>query len=527
MPAQPLDYSPAVTRFPSPWVWIPVAYFMQAVPNVLATSVFPLAFRNLGVEVVQIAAWTPIIALPWTLKLLWSPVVDLTGTKRSWVLAMQALVFATAAMAAVGLMLPQAFAPVVAVLLLMAFCAATHDVALDGLYLMSLSQKRQAAFVGVISTSFRLGRLFCTGVVVAAAGFMQSAGWGGSAAWAAVLGATAVLYGSGLAWNLFALPRTADSPRSEPAENLPRLLLSCTIVLLMGVSTLGVVHGLVRIIGDDLGKRLAGLGSDIYGGSAAKWIQTSDGLAMWQLILFIGAVISLALYPVARKLLPRTEVGRSLGAYLTQPGIAGILFFILTYRVAEVMVGFISPLFLADSAAAGGLALSLQQIGAITGFAGVVGIILGGLVGGAFISKVGLRAAFWPLVLAMALPNLFYVYAAHLQPTGGPDLWLLYLIAFVDQFGYGVGFAGYSVYLMYVAQRTAGGQYATTHYAIGTGLGALLISFAIAGAGILHSALGYYGFFIAACVLTLPGMAALYLIPLDETQGKGIKAEEG
>ena len=96
----------------------------------------------------------------------------------------------------------------------------------------------------------------------------------------------------------------------------------------------------------------------------------------------------------------------------------------------------------------------------------------------------------------------------------------MYPITFVDQFGYGFGFAAYFVYLMRVAQRTP--EFRTTHYAIGTGLGALIVStLAPALSAILQSAFGYKGFFIACCIATLPGMAALFLIPIDESATEG------
>jgi PAT family beta-lactamase induction signal transducer AmpG len=149
----------------------------------------------------------------------------------------------------------------------------------------------------------------------------------------------------------------------------------------------------------------------------------------------------------------------------------------------------------------------------------------------------------------MHLPNLLYVWIAWALPQtffgvetiafpvlslpaflGGADLTgpfagrllTLGLVVFIEAFGYGFGFAGYFVYLMFVAQR---GKFVTSHYAIGTGLGALFITFAIITAGIIESVFGYLGVFIAACLFTIPGTLILLFIPLDETEGRGIKAE--
>ena len=93
----------------------------------------------------------------------------------------------------------------------------------------------------------------------------------------------------------------------------------------------------------------------------------------------------------------------------------------------------------------------------------------------------------------------------------------MYGVAFVDQFGYGFGFAGYSVYLMYVAQH---GRYRTSHFAIATGLGSLCIALAGILSSILQSMVSYFGFFVAVCVCTIPGMLTLLIIPLEEQRDR-------
>ena len=92
-------------------------------------------------------------------------------------------------------------------------------------------------------------------------------------------------------------------------------------------------------------------------------------------------------------------------------------------------------------------------------------------------------------------------------------------MAFCEATGYGFGFAGYFVYLMYVAQRS-GSEFRTSHYAIGTGLGALFITFAGILSGIVQQACGYFGFFIVTCIFRIPGTLTLLFIPMDDAQGK-------
>jgi PAT family beta-lactamase induction signal transducer AmpG len=119
----------------------------------------------------------------------------------------------------------------------------------------------------------------------------------------------------------------------------------------------------------------------------------------------------------------------------------------------------------------------------------------------------------------MHLPNILYIWAAYVRP----DAAWLYPVVFAEAMGYGFGFAGYFVYLMHVAQRN---RFVTSHYAIGTGLGALFITFAFITAGIVQSVFGYKGVFIAACLFTIPGTLTLLFIPMDEEQTKRVKVAE-
>jgi PAT family beta-lactamase induction signal transducer AmpG len=223
------------------------------------------------------------------------------------------------------------------------------------------------------------------------------------------------------------------------------------------------------------------------------------------------------IWAVIRKQLRGTAMGDAFVSYARQTGFPAILSFIVFYRFGEAMIFAMAKLFILGKWAEGGMNVSPQQFGAIQGVGQVAGLIVGGLIGGWFISRVGLRKAFWPLVICMHLPNLLYVWAAYTRPD---PIWL-YPVVFAEAMGYGFGFAGYFVYLMHVAQR---GRFVTSHYAIGTGLGALFITFATITAGIIQSVFGYVGVFIAACLFTIPGTLTLLIIPMDEEQTKGIKA---
>jgi MFS transporter, PAT family, beta-lactamase induction signal transducer AmpG len=180
------------------------------------------------------------------------------------------------------------------------------------------------------------------------------------------------------------------------------------------------------------------------------------------------------------------------------------------------MISKMSQLFYRDSVAAGGLAIPTETIGIINGVTGVGGIILGGMAGAWFISRRGLRRTFLLLVLSMAMPNLLYVWAALVHPPA----WSIFVLAFIDQFGYGFGFAGYIIYLIDVAQRN---NRPTSHAAIGSGLGALTAVLAGITAGILQQSFGYVGLFVAATVAAVPGLLTLWFIPMDNEQTRHIR----
>ena len=154
----------------SPWWWIPTLYYGQGLPYVVVMTLAVVLYKNLGLDNTAIALYTSWLYLPWVIKPLWSPLVDLLRTKRWWIVTLQLLV--GAALAAVALTLPMAgfFQLSLAVFWLLAFASATHDIAADGFYLLALPQHQQAAFVGVRSLFYRVAMISGQGGLVYLAG---------------------------------------------------------------------------------------------------------------------------------------------------------------------------------------------------------------------------------------------------------------------------------------------------------------------------------------------------------------------
>ncbi|MDZ8078489.1 MAG: MFS transporter [Nostoc sp. DcaGUA01] len=197
-----------------------------------------------------------------------------------------------------------------------------------------------------------------------------------------------------------------------------------------------------------------------------------------------------------------------ISSYFAQNKIINIIAFILLYRLGEAMLVKIASLFLLDKAEVGGLGLSTSDVGLAYGTFGVISLICGGILGGLLISKYGLKKCLLTMALALNLPDIFYVYMAYTKPS----LTLVYPLVSLEQFGYGFGFTAFSVYLMYICQ----GEYKTSHFAISTGIMALGMMLPGLISGYLQKALGYPLFFILVCLLTIPGMIAMFFIPLKE-----------
>lgn len=245
----------------------------------------------------------------------------------------------------------------------------------------------------------------------------------------------------------------------------------------------------------------------------------------WRWTFLCGALVFGACALVNAWMLPRLESDRPsvttapggesrppflavLGSYFHQPRLPAILAFILLYRLAESMISAFSTPFLLKSVAEGGLGISTQDVGVLKGTVGLIALTVGGLLGGVVISRYGIKRCFWPMVLAMNLPNVFYVWAA-LEP---PGRFMLGCLIAVDQFGYGFGFSAYLVYLMFLSR---GRPFPTAHYAISTGLMALSAQAAGFASGSLVAAVGFAWFFAIVCVASLPGMLTLFFIPME------------
>ncbi len=212
--------TPAAAIPPAPrraWSWIPSLYFSQGIPYVAVMTMSVIMYKRLGVSNTAIALYTSWLYLPWVIKPLWSPIVELLGTKRTWIVVMQLLVGAGLASVALTLPGPSFFRVTLAIFWLLAFASATHDIAADGFYMLALNPHDQAWFVGVRSTFYRLAMITGQGLLVMLAGRLETRTGNIPLAWSVTLGTLAALFVTFGVYHRFVLPRPAADVAPTPA----------------------------------------------------------------------------------------------------------------------------------------------------------------------------------------------------------------------------------------------------------------------------------------------------------------------
>jgi PAT family beta-lactamase induction signal transducer AmpG len=424
--------SEARSAAPSPWAWIPTLYFAQGIPYVVVMTLSVILYKNMGVNNTDIALYTSWLYLPWVIKPLWSPLIELFSTKRVWIVALQFAVGASLACVALTIPGPDYFRMTLAVFWLMAFASASHDIAADGFYMLALPEHSQAAFVGVRSTFYRLANIGGQGGLVYLAGELQERTGSMQTAWSIVFWVLTALFVAMALYHWLVLPRPAADLR-------------------------GSGHAKVRdLVGD-----------------------------------FFGVFAE----------------------FFRRPGILVVLGFLLLYRFPEAQLLKLATPFLLDKTELGGLGLSTKAVGIAYGTVGLTALTLGGLLGGWVISRVGLKRALWPLILLMHVPNAVFVLLAMAQPQ---DVVIVSTALAIEQFGYGLGFTAYLMYMILVSD----GPHKTAHYAICTGFMALGMMLPGMWSGWLQQQLGYLPFFVWVLVATIPSFAMAALITVPEGFGK-------
>lgn len=199
--------------------WVPSLYFAEGLPYALVMTVAVILYKCLEIDNTRIALYTAWLYLPWVIKPLWSPIVDIFGTKRRWILLMQWGIALAIAGVALTLRVPGFFAWSLAMFWLMAFLSATHDIAADGFYMLALPSREQSMLVGLRTLFYRLAMIAGQGGVVVAAGYLSRT-QPQAVAWQWALSGVATLFVIIAAWHTFILPRPKADHREDEDKSL-------------------------------------------------------------------------------------------------------------------------------------------------------------------------------------------------------------------------------------------------------------------------------------------------------------------
>jgi PAT family beta-lactamase induction signal transducer AmpG len=414
----------------NPWAWIPSLYFAEGLPYVFVMTVSVIMYKRLEISNTQIALYTSWLYLPWVIKPLWSPIVDILKTKRYWIVTMQLVVGAALAGIAFTLPADKFFQYTIAFFWLLAFSSATHDIAADGFYMLGLSKHDQSFFVGIRNTFYRFAMLAGQGPLVILAGEMEKISDNNQWAWSITFFVFGALFIAFFIWHLFILPHPTSDIKRE-AKSFQQ-----------------VFH----------------------------------------------------------------DFGETFLSFFKKEGIVLSLVFILIFRLGEAQLVKLASPFLLDSPEAGGLGLTTSNIGFVYGTAGMIALTIGGILGGIVVSRNGLKKWMLPMVFAMNLPNLVYVFLSFVQPQ---DLWIITGSVVIEQFGYGFGFTAFMLYMIYISD----GEHKTAHYALCTGFMALGMMLPGMISGWIQELIGYNYFFIWVMICTIPGFVIINYLKYDPNFG--------
>jgi PAT family beta-lactamase induction signal transducer AmpG len=314
------------------------------------------------------------------------------------------------------------FAVMLIIFWITAFASATHDIAADGFYMLALTQRDQALFVGIRSTFYRVATFFGQGAMLYIAGKLEASTGDIPTAWQITLLITSVIFGVITLYHSFFLPQAqADTERQSKESR------------------------------------------------------------------------SSSVATIAK------EVGHTFVSYFKKPGIWLGITFIFLYRLPEAfLVKMINP-FLVSSREVGGLGMTTDEVGLAYGVISIIALTVGGILGGIYASRFGLRKSMWIMAAFLTLPCFSYVFLATYMPTNFAIITTA--IAF-DQFGYGFGFTACMLYMIYVSE----GEYKTAHYSICTAIMGLSMMIPGLVAGFIQETLGYKNFFwmvMVCCLVTL------------------------
>jgi PAT family beta-lactamase induction signal transducer AmpG len=543
----------------SGWWWVPSLYYAEGIPYNIAMIVSVVMYKTMGISNTMIAFWTSILYLPWTIKPLWSPFVDVISTKRKWIIWTQLLLAITFFAVGLTINLPSFFVITLIILWIVAFSSATHDIAADGFYMLALTEHQQAWFVGIRSTFYRFATITAMGLIVMLAGYIES----NTGLDPVKLEVRTVL------------EESSETVKSDPTYPVSESGKPAIVIMPKNIQILLEDQGMQGMGIKDSAEVLISLSSapepqqeiivnfgrksgnkDISLASPGRFVFTEENWDdpvraiikidprqreavsatfeatagntpfSWAVSFTLLGFMLLGFSLYHKYMLPHPQDRKSeeikdifasyvdvFRTFFQKKGIVAGILFLLLYRLAESQLVKLASPFLLDSQEVGGLALTTAEVGFVYGTIGIVCLLLGGLIGGFVAATHGLKKWIWWMAIGINLPDLVYVYFSYVQP----DNFLLINIGVgIEQFGYGFGFTGYMLYMIYLSE----GQYKTSHFAITTAFMAIGMMIPGMVSGYIQEWLGYQHFFVWVMIATIPSFVVLKFIYLDPDFGK-------
>ncbi len=600
------------SRSRSSWWWVPSLYFTEGIPYIVVMIISTYMYKNLGISNSKIAFYTAWFYLPWVIKPLWSPLVEILRTRRFWIITMQLVIGAGLGSMALVIPLPGYFKISLIFFWLLAFSSATHDIAIDGFYILGQSQHDQAYFVGIRSTFYRLAMIFGQGILIMLTGLIESHSGLGEVninvyAVAPVTQEISleaqqsnqsglVIEPEVLKIKIISLTKTqADSILTEVKEwNISQgqkneetdLIASKTtwwqrqvadplkqflkarfaetsVPTYQAVGNIGIIQLRLRTrptsdkdimvhfgrsSGDKSISLVEGmsftfnqenwnqsvraaiqLDPKLTTATAATFIARSGNSKLaWSITFLILGGLFVVFFIYHKLILPFPEADISRGntrfaqflsdffttfvSFFKKKSIGVSILFLLLFRLGESQLVKLAAPFLLDSQEAGGIGLTLGQIALVYGTIGTVFLMVGGILGGIVVARQGLRKWLIWMVIAINLPDAFYIYLSQVQPE---NILFVNICVAIEQFGYGFGFTAYMLYMIIVAE----GEHKTAHFAICTAFMALGMMIPGMFSGWLQEIIGYRNFFIWVILATIPGFLLIKFLPIPKDFG--------
>lgn len=483
------DRSARTQLLKSKLFWVGVLYFSEGFPLGVFYEIFPVYFRQQGVELRQIGVLS-LLGLAWTLKFLWAPAIDYWRRHRRWMAA------ADVAMGIVMIhfSMQAGFGPSVWVAIgLFTMLSATNDIAIDGYTIELLSKDELGLANGVRIGMYRVGMLASGAVLMAS----DALGWSGAFVCAAV-----IFFGLAVVSLLAPPERVIVVPRASLGAELATVARSPFALAVVAGLALAVVWLVDGVVG---------------------WSKNSPGFWGWAIA---GALALAGLVAIAGRARGASATGAEGGAaapagdalaggvvfgalmeLLRRPGIVPVLAFILIFKLPDAAMGFMVKPFWVDAG------FTAAQIGLVSVNIGLALSIAGGVAGGWITDRIGILHALWILGLVQAASNLGYWAAALALPVVAPGTpipaahqAILYSASAIESFTGGLGTAAFLAFLMAIVRKDR----AATEYALLSSVFALSRSVAGWAGGIGAQSMGYANWFLLTFFFAFP---ALLLLP--------------